>query len=208
MYINNAQSQQNQWNYVRGLNGNNKNPNMYVIAISSLPSNSTSIIGDSRESGIYTATHTMASAPAIGQTTNRRLTYYHQTSRASSAANIIAPKFRIASSYGVCRNAISQNDATDRCAAYQEDGVPAGRWRVPTRAEVAYIASLSSKGIIPDLFNIDGTYWSASGAITVNRGGTISSSTDNSAFVRCVYDEWFWGDERVNKTTFTWGDRQ
>ena len=46
---------------------------------------------------------------------------------------------------------MSYSDAEKRCAAYQEDGYPAGRWRVPTKAEVKYIIQLSGWGVIPVL---------------------------------------------------------
>ena len=40
-----------------------------------------------------------------------------------------------------------------RCAGYQEAGYPAGRWRVPTMAEINYIVQLSGWGVIPSLFS-------------------------------------------------------
>ena len=67
-------------------------------------------------------------------------------------------------------------------------------------------------------------YWTANGIIEVNNGnasGTIKphvtrrpNATDDTydgESVRCVYDEWFWGDASetrpASKTPFTWGDR-
>ncbi len=152
------------------------------------------------------------------------LMYYHPTDETERTENMIAPEFMIASSYGVTSD-ISKEAARKRCASYQEDGYPAGRWRLPTQAEVMYIVQLSAWGIIPHLFgyvttNNDGTvtgrdedapYWSANGQIMVNAGeGTASvyNSTANTA-VRCVYDTWFWGrdaDDKCDRTQYTWGD--
>ena len=109
----------------------------------------------------------------------------------------------------------------ERCATYQEDGYPAGRWRMPTKAEVEYIVMLSAKGYIPKLFNDDkdnpvGDYWCASGVVYPLRAGSvdITQGTDSGSHaVRCVYDDWYWGSEREKSsgaetlTSFTWGDK-
>ena len=111
---------------------------------------------------------------------------------------------------------MSYNDALRRCASYQEDGCPAGRWRIPTKAEVLFITTLSQKNMIPKLFTfantqLDESYWCASGKIDGVYGvPTYFSGTDDTRWVRCVYDEWYWsgmGDvATVTNTTFTWGD--
>ena len=99
-------------------------------------------------------------------------------------------------------------DAEKRCAAYQEDGYPAGRWRVPTRAEVKYIIQLSGWGIIPVLFNNGSDYWSAHGVVE-NNYGTFSDVNTDEAYVRCVYDTWYWGTgQLVDKDKFVYGDKQ
>ena len=202
-------NRRDQWGSVGGMSGSaqNANPNMYLINVSALESGSADRIGDPRSGQVYLSNDNQwAQAPSIDGT-RRRLMYYYPT-ETSGTANTISPSFRIASSYGVT-SSINKETATNRCASYQEDGYPAGRWRIPTRAEIAYIASLSAKGFIPVLFNPGGNYWSATTAITVSgNGGTISDSTTNSAFVRCVYDEWYWGPETVDRTVFTWGDKQ
>lgn len=204
-WVNNSYTQ---WGNLNGMNGSasNANQNMYVIYISVLESGSTNRIGDPRSTTAYLPNNNQwALAPGVEGTASRRLLNYYPTST-TGTANILAPAFRIASSYGVT-SSINATTATNRCAAYQEDGHPAGRWRIPTKAEISYIASLSSKGLIPTLFNPGGNYWSANGAITVAAtGGTVSDYTGSSAFVRCVYDEWYWGSETVDRTKFTWGD--
>ena len=128
---------------------------------------------------------------------------------------MIAPKFRVASSYGVTTSG-SYADRQRRCASYQEDGYPAGRWRMPTKAELEYIVLLSAKGFIPKLFNVNGDsagndYWSAHGLTEPQSDGTvkITETQTGSYSVRCVYDEWYWGSGQIaNKSTFTWGDKQ
>ncbi len=120
---------------------------------------------------------------------------------------MIAPAFRIASSYGVTY-AISFNDAVKRCATYQEDGYPAGRWRVPTQAEIWYMVKLASDEKIPELLSTSSYYWGGDERAyrpSVNYDSPIT--TTSSSYVRCVYDEWYWND-KCDKSTFTWGDRQ
>ena len=202
------------WGSITGLSGNNANPNMYVINVSSLDTNDY-LIGDPRSlDGSETVTlgsrESWADAPNLysGQTVTGPRNYYPTS---ANTANIIAPKFRIASSYGKTSD-ISFAEAKKRCASYQEDGYPAGRWRVPTKAEIKFMTQISAKKYIPILFNNGGYYWNASGTMSVpnNNNGTVGEATSagwNSAvFVRCVYDEWYWAD-KCDKNTFTWGDK-
>ena len=195
-----------------GLRGSNTNPNMYVITTTVLPAGSGYILGDPRK---VEATNPLgfnaATAPGVEGGGNRRLSWYHQTLTDASVQNMISPKFRIASSYGVT-NQISHADAINRAASYQEDGYPAGRWRVPTMAEVAFIIKLSSDGKIPELFSEGSAYWCANGKVTPKDGGGYDATTGTSGNgpVRCVYDDWYWEKTAVprltNKNVFTWGD--
>lgn len=148
------------------------------------------------------------------------LLYYYPTdetvaTQAGSKENFIAPTFRIASSFGKTYD-VSKINAAKRCASYQEAGRPAGRWRIPTKAEIAYMRQLSDEGIIPELFTSGKTYWSSTGAIQINNNGDIVTSTSTSNPVRCVYDEWYWitpnGSQDLapggeTTTTFYWGDK-
>lgn len=201
---------------VHGLEGNNKNPNRYIISVSALDTGSSYIIGDPRKSTVDNLNTSFATATTMkytGDTDDRALTYYYPTVETSASENMISPQFMIASSYGVT-NSISKDDARRRCATYQEDGYPAGRWRLPTQAEIQYIVQLSAWGIIPTLFGTEGSedatkYWSANGAVNVTPAtGDVESSSDTSnGPVRCVYDTWYWTD-KCSKTTFTWGDKE
>lgn len=187
------------WQVVRSCkDGRNNNPNMYVITVTALDSNSEYYIGDPRVD-----TPVSGSSLSLGNSyNNKTLTNYYPT-RVDNIA-IIAPQFRMASSYGKCGDGISHEDAKKRCAAYQEYGYPAGRWRLPTVAEFEYVQQLSNNGIIPQLYTTNSEYWTATTAYTYGSG---PSSTANTAYVRCVYDEWYWGDEQLtNKGIYTWGD--
>ena len=143
-----------------------------------------------------------------------KLTYYYPTDETNRTKKMISPKFMVASSYGITTN-VNKANARKRCASYQEDGYPAGRWRMPTAAEIKYIVQLSAWGIIPVLFGMEENdnflyYWSANGQVGVNAvsGTTTESNPPEVGPVRCVYDLWYWGDEKCDKTKFTWGDQQ
>jgi hypothetical protein len=98
--------------------------------------------------------------------------------------------YKVASSYGKTTY-MSFAQAEKRCAAYQENGYPAGRWRVPTEAEIWFIANRSNAGVFPTLF--DGRYWASSGRYYDSSANSFGTGTAERA-VRCVYDVWYWGD--------------
>lgn len=217
-WVNNTRSSYGGLNQISQSVGT-KNPNMYVIKTSVLEGDSELIIGDPRsmtEDNLNNSgTGGWATAPAI-EGGNRKLVYYYPTSTSEDARNMIAPKFRIASSHNVCPNRITYTNAQYRCASYQEDGYPAGRWRLPTPGEIRYMVLLSSYGIIPALFSNGMSYWCAGGYVSLSDTGAVTVNTgvsgDATNVVRCVYDEWYWeksqyprlSDDKVN--TFTWGD--
>lgn len=195
-----------QWQVVRGCydggNTSNKNPNMYVITTSVVEE--PYILADPRSRTAQTGSDLNLTTSFNGKS----LTYYYGSS--TDNKYYLAPKFRIASSYGKCGSTISLTDAKRRCAAYQEQGYPAGRWRIPTYAELDYIAKISGEGFIPHLFSNNGNYWCATSRITYHTDGSIDEAEGaNNSYVRCVYDEWYWGSEPIaDKTKFTWGDEK
>lgn len=219
---------------VSGFNANNTNanPNMYVITTTRFSSDSDFFIGDPRQSANDTSlineTHNggnsiWVNTKALDVTTTRRLMYYYPTIRDMigndntnpahfATGNMVAPQIRVASSYSVTTGPLASIDAAEkRCAAYQEDGYPAGRWRLPTYAEAAFIVSLSNELKIPRLFSNGYYYWCAHGEFLPSTTGvTLRNIDDPSAYsVRCVYDEWYWGSEQLpenQRGTFTWGD--
>lgn len=189
------------WNLVRNLlDGGNKNPNMYIIS-STIPFGE-NIISDPREMKPVAYEN-------IGFTNEaQRPQNYYKTDETNESQNIIAPKFRIASSYGKVYQDISKDYARKRCAAYQERGYPAGRWRLPTLAELKFIATLSNYKFIPELFSADNYYWTATGAILYGNDMKILPNRTKAA-VRCVYDEWYWENSNTPKVVveeFSWGD--
>lgn len=193
----------------------NSNPNMYVIEVNSFDSASDYIIADPRSVEIDNLGQTWAENAVSVEGARRRINYYYPTIDDISSENLVAPKFRIASSYGKWSGG-TYSEAQQRCASYQEDGYPAGRWRIPTKAEIEFIITLSTKDIIPTLFTASDeeeyAYWCSTGGIYPRTDGTIDYVYQDTRFehsVRCVYDEWYWENSSaptVDNDVFTWGD--
>ena len=199
--------------YQNGLanDGSNSNPNRYFITVSSLTESVSDVymIGDprSKTNAVSNTFLTNIREDYYGNS----LTYYYPTRRTEDTRTMVSPEFMVASSYGRCPNSItSLDDAEKRCATYQEDGYPAGRWRLATIAELKYIVQLSGWGIIPSLFSDNVNYWCAHGAIQVDDNQVVSgSTTSGTRVVRCVYDTWYWGKEHdTGSTTFVYGDKE
>ena len=178
VYIDNTHSTTiNNWREISGGLTNNKCPNRYFVSVSTLIEGFEEkyIIGDPR-------------------TTSRKLTGATQNLSNYLPADInvdprmISPQFMTASSYGQCPVYMTKAQAELRCATYQEDGYPAGRWRLPTQAEVNYAIQLKEWEVIPELFTSGQNYWNANSDENTNGGRGV---------VRCVYDTWYWGTERV-----------
>lgn len=193
-----------------------KNKNTYIINISKFDEDDDYIIGDPRSRTVdnYMDNDRSATATwAVTDDASRRLQYYYPADGGELKKDVIAPIIRVASQWGVTYQ-IYRQGAEKRCASYQENGRPAGRWRLPTMAEIKYICELSNQKFIPYLFGTgDDTadYWCATGGVSVdNKNGTVTLVDNPSGrrAVRCVYDEWYWDtDTLTNKNTFHWGDR-
>ena len=160
-------------------------------------------------------------ADALYGDSYRSLQWYYPTEKSTRTENMLSPGYRISTKLGGTEySSIAKNYAEYRCAAYQEDGFPAGRWRLPTKAEINFIAQLSAQKVFEYLFTTgsgSADYWSANGAVTVNADkGTVTNCTKNVALLRCVYDSWYWdkvdgkeGDPRHNpRDRFIWGDKE
>lgn len=205
---------------------------MYVFTVSSLEGTKY-VLGDPRTqspNNLEEYGFTWGSGRILGTTNETRVgpMYYLPTDanladgENSHTYNMIAPKFRVCSVYG----AIDTNGARQyyenmkaRCASYQEDGYPAGRWRLPTAAEFELINTLSMKELLPALYASTMDYWCAHGygrynttqnKVVITPNDSDYGSADVS--VRCVYDDWYWGSEPALKTdaekeVFTWGDQ-
>lgn len=211
VFVNNNQANNTNWNVVAGsLNtGTSNSPYMYVITVSSLGVDDKDLyIGDPRVSSIDNLGYTFISADALYDGPTRALKYYYPTNNSKDYEDFIAPRFRICSGYGRLASANLDNlgEAEMRCASYQEDGYPAGRWRVPTRAELQFVGRLCSEKKIPNLFS-EREYWAASTAFEYSNGSF--TETTSADLVRCVYDDWYWGSDRACPVDeFTWGDKE
>ena len=130
---------------------------------------------------------------------------------ATSTRNFIAPSFLVSSRHGRPGNSsadlTSLEIAEKRCATYQEAGYPAGRWRLPTEAEVYFLFTLQTHSLITSLYTTGNNtygYWASSGYVFGRNwtGGTTppdfrTIGINNPASVRCVYDTWYWGNDPV-----------
>jgi len=122
--------------------------------------------------GYYGQTYTVALGDGTEWLADEDRPKYWYQPTSITKRKTVAPSFIIASSYGKTTPS-SYAVAHDRCAAYQEAGYPAGRWRLPTIAEIIYITDISDGEHIPALFDEGGSgtssepytaYW-ASGEI-------------------------------------------
>lgn len=182
--------------------GDNTNSHMYRIHVTSV-AGMNYVIGDPR---LWAATNVTTLDAIVGT--------YMETAEINE--DMIAPAFMVASSTGKSQT-LSYKYAATRCAAYQENGFPAGRWRVPTKAEIMFLIQLSEKGKIPTLFTPDssissGAYWCSSGVVYPLTNHTVeyhdfseAASIHADNWVRCVYDTWYWGEDPVEAYKTTWG---
>ena len=172
---------------------NNNNGYNMIVHPTVLESSLNLVIGDAR------------SAKGSSLSTISGLTNYRATRTDVPSRKVVSPGFMIASSYGKTSNVTNVDRAVDRCASYQENGYPAGRWRVPTEGEIEFLVQLSNNGFIPSLFS--GRYWASSGRFynsTANPPAFQTNAGGNQVAVRCIYDTWYWGEEPYQKDATTW----
>lgn len=210
-------------------NGSVTAQSMYVFTVSSVQGTDY-VIGDPRKRGVDNLddyNFTLATGYSTYSKQNREgLEFYYPTDavlgsgESSPTYKMVAPKFRLSSGYGqISTNGARRyyQNAVGRCATYQEDGYPAGRWRLPTAAEFKLLNTLVANKVIPTVYQIGLDYWCAHGYGSYEGGDVeISSSNDygsDNVSIRCVYDDWYWGSEPVNDNKenpngdkFTWGD--
>ena len=200
------------------IDATNENPNIYSVSTTILKFTPIvdgnpfeTVLGDPR--GAATNEYqTLLTANGNGALTNYRPT-------ADDTQNVISPKFISASSYGKTYSG-SYEGARKRCAAYQEAGYPAGRWRLPTKAEILFLQKLNADNKIPKLYTTTTTqgYWAAghlgylkdssnNDVFTEIDDNSASGSNTNQVLfgsrsysVRCVYDTWYWGEDPVSGT--------
>ena len=178
---------------------------MFKINVTVLPQDSDFIIGDPRTDEPESL-RDFRTAPAL-EGGMRSLQWYYPTEASDRTVNMIAPAFRISTKHsGTEYDGTGLEQARYRCASFQENGFPAGRWRLPTKGEIRFASQLSANGVFEWQFG--GNYWSANGAINVNKsnGNVTDAPSVTKALIRCVYDSWYWGDDQVDKEMFTWAD--
>ncbi|MBQ6179655.1 MAG: hypothetical protein IJK32_09075 [Bacteroidales bacterium] len=142
------------------------------------------------------------------------------SSQSQNDRNIIAPRFLVSSGLTEIwltddgRPTPGSNNSSlflnfvKRGATFQEAGYPAGRWRLPTEGEVAFIAARQFDGTIPEIFNTDVPYFCSSGrwfiipssGTSITFGDNINTNYNgnniaNNIDAKFVYDLWYWGDK-------------
>lgn len=148
-------------------NSANKNTNQYSITVTILdPSTNKVSVG----SNDYAMTIGDTRGPKTSLSGMSDLGNSYRPS-SDDSQRLVAPRLRVASSYGASIR-FTYEGAKKRCAAYQENGYPAGRWRLPTLAEIQFMITLSEYGFIPELFS-PSTYTRNNG--DVHRTGYWSS---------------------------------
>ena len=208
------------WMGVGGKDPNSLNPNIYKISVSAFDATTANyIITDPRA-----AAKDITTFPAYNHGNNSKSPEYavqkdqrnantikgYRGTITEGSENLVSPEFIVSSFLSTCSNAdqylFPEDSAYYRCASYQEAGYPAGRWRIPTTAELEVIGKLCAQDKLPQIFTNDQRYPSASG-IFLNSGGTFTPTTGNATSVRCVYDTWYWRD-KCNATSMKkllWG---
>lgn len=185
----------------------------YLVADPRVPSN-TSVIstfpGYNRESGQSSIPDADVEEDATGDSV---INGYRRTITGEAADYLVAPSFIIASACGTYRNGDSriyaETSGLNRCAAYQEWGYPAGRWRIPTPAELNVVGRLCAEGKIPETIFYDNViYMSSNGPYKYSKSDgtfTVETSQTYSGSIRCLYDTWYWKDRCADYSQFIWG---
>ena len=165
------------------------------------------IIGDPRKPSGWTNSDLI---PYLTSITGNRTYTNNTTNWGDNAAKIqigetksalIAPSLLFSSAWSIKSGNVSFETATKRCATYQEGGYPAGRWRLPTEAEVNFVHALQTYNVIPVLFASGADYWASSGYVYNGTSYTRPTGSLDSG-VRCVYDVWYWGETPESVSTY------
>lgn len=211
--------------------GEDVTQNMFIISISALPEGSPYVIGDPRkdepvkwdDTGFFGPNNATKPKLSVGDDIDgdgKTMQYYYPAREDGTADNVVAPSLRTSSGWSRCGGyANSFAVVHKRAAVYQEKGLPAGRWRLLTRAEATILAKLNKDEKIPELFYNDHNFLVA-GGFAMYKGQIYDgkqygeSAVPNMSLegaVRLCYDEWYWSNSpypKCNETTFTWGDMQ
>ena len=202
---------------------------MTVITISALGENASYtinnrefdyLIADPRENAGYSAsdlTDYWSGTYNNGRTVAWTQNQASQIKRGSTTTtNYIAPRLLVASRWSRTVDWGTGNGryvtAQKRCATYQEAGYPAGRWRLPTEAEIMFMANLQKFQFIDELYSNGGQNITASGSVlqvhnaannyAIEYWAQVTNNVGSSC--RCVYDLWYWGDDPVEGALSTY----
>ena len=191
---------------------------MFKINVTVLPPRSDFVIGDPRTLEIdnlrnsdNNQNNNFNDGPALDESEPvRSLKYYYPAEDSYRTINMLAPSYRFSSKCnGTEFGTLTRSQAEWRCATYQEDGFPAGRWRLPTKGEIRFVAMLSANELFEMLFTNNQNYWSANGLVRVSNANGVTDQSGSKGLLRCVYDSWYWGDEQQdNREQFVWGDKE
>lgn len=199
-----------------GVNGSGDNNNQYIFEVEATIIDMEMEIDGETKKIVIGDPRSKTPTDFGGDFTGLTSASYYPT--AEDTKNVISPRFRIASSYGKTYT-VSYEGAQRRCAAYQENGYPAGRWRLPTMAEIEFLIKLSDNGKIKTLFGASTTnaYWAGGNEARFSDQfrdltGSTSSASGNAVtvggynvYTRCVYDTWYWGtDQHADYTSQQW----
>ena len=122
--------------------------------------------------------------------------------------NVIAPKLLVSSFFNAMPSGspCTYAETRKRAATYQEAGYPAGRWRLPTEAEIMFLYARQIDGTIPTLWGNGTKYWCADGRYVQIQNGvpTFFDNDGQGHYNRFVYDLWYWGDDPQEDTETYW----
>lgn len=154
--------------------------------------------------------------------TPRTLSYYYPAAENTDKYKVMAPKFIWNSRHATNSGQTTITEARRRCATFQQAGYPAGRWRLPTEAEFAFMKKMKEKDVTQPIFG-GVSYWTNNGTMDGNNNSYTADGNNRSTsndWARCVYDLWYWEivdgegvshDNRIPDVndwmTFTYGDR-
>ena len=115
------------------------------------------------------------------------------TKMTEEANNLVSPKFVIASQRGIT-SPLVYSSAKQRCSQYTEyPYLTPGTWRIPTTAELIYVAQLQGADGSAVVSLLEGeSYWSAyyvdGNGKYVNMDNATTGFSSSSTYVRCVHD--------------------
>lgn len=214
VFVNANSSRSQGWWWVRG--SASASANMYTVNVSAFDSSTAEyIIADPREPAnndnfvFRQDINANSAVRATGEDASgdNTLTGYRGAITGDVSEYLIAPQMLFSSSYisNGENNVNTYNYLTNgkyRCAGYQENGYPAGRWRLPTPAEILYVGRLGAEGKVEGIFVNNVVYLSSNGGYRYleNNGGSVTKEGDTSATLRCVYDLWYWKDKCADVT--------